>query len=281
MIPKQRIVVPVLSAVLITLALAAAAQYRSHEPTPDKRLASWEQQLVLPQAVSSRISWADRRLQPSGLKKLNGIARSLAPDIAAGNEFAAVRKNAEASLTRTFAGLSRMDVSEAAFIVMSMATKDMDDDIRMIMAEIKAMTAAKQRLRDKINDINRWISEEMSKRPGSSDIQNEPASGARTPSLHARRAAPAWHTSPVIRLQYAKAPVVAPLPRRNPGLSVAELKDLQDDVEGNLDELNELSEMTSLRLQMTMDRRSKFISTLSRMMKKISSTQDALVQNIK
>jgi hypothetical protein len=50
---------------------------------------------------------------------------------------------------------------------------------------------------------------------------------------------------------------------------------------GGLDGMNEMSEMTSLRLQMTMDRRSKFISTLSNIMKKISSTQDTLVQNIK
>jgi len=54
-----------------------------------------------------------------------------------------------------------------------------------------------------------------------------------------------------------------------------------DDLKGKLDSMNELSEMTSLRLQMTMDRRSKFISTLSQMMKKISTTQDILVQNIK
>lgn len=45
--------------------------------------------------------------------------------------------------------------------------------------------------------------------------------------------------------------------------------------------MNELSKMTSLRLQMTMDRRSKFISTLSNIMKKISTTQDKLIQNIK
>jgi hypothetical protein len=40
-------------------------------------------------------------------------------------------------------------------------------------------------------------------------------------------------------------------------------------------------DMFSLRLQMTMDRRSKFISTMSQMMKKISTTQDLLIQNIK
>jgi len=48
-----------------------------------------------------------------------------------------------------------------------------------------------------------------------------------------------------------------------------------------LDGMNEMSEMTSLRLQMTMDRRNKFISTLSNIMKKISTTQDMLVQNLK
>jgi hypothetical protein len=47
-----------------------------------------------------------------------------------------------------------------------------------------------------------------------------------------------------------------------------------------LDGMNEMSEMTALRLQMTMDRRSKFIGTLSNIMKKIGHTQDELAQNI-
>ena len=54
-----------------------------------------------------------------------------------------------------------------------------------------------------------------------------------------------------------------------------------EELKENQDGLNEISEDTSLRLQMTMDRRSKFISTLSQIMKKISTTQDILVQNIK
>jgi hypothetical protein len=56
---------------------------------------------------------------------------------------------------------------------------------------------------------------------------------------------------------------------------------LLDELKGKLDGMNEMSEMTSLRLQMAMDRRSKFISTLSNIMKKISTTQDTLTQNIK
>lgn len=48
-----------------------------------------------------------------------------------------------------------------------------------------------------------------------------------------------------------------------------------------IEAMSEMSEMTSLRLQMIMDRRSKFISTLSNIMKKISTTQETIVQNLK
>ena len=67
----------------------------------------------------------------------------------------------------------------------------------------------------------------------------------------------------------------------NTPVSAAGIKVIQDDMKGKLDGMNEMSEMTSLRLQMMMDRRSKFISTLSNIMKKISTTQDTLVQNLK
>jgi len=50
---------------------------------------------------------------------------------------------------------------------------------------------------------------------------------------------------------------------------------------GRFDEMGSLSDEMSLRLQMQMDRRSKFIETLSNMMKKDSTTEDILVQNIK
>ena len=63
--------------------------------------------------------------------------------------------------------------------------------------------------------------------------------------------------------------------------SLQGITNLYDSLANNLDSMSEMSEMTSLRLQMTMDRRSKFISTLSQMMKKISTTQDMLVQNLK
>jgi hypothetical protein len=59
------------------------------------------------------------------------------------------------------------------------------------------------------------------------------------------------------------------------------MKALPGDLKGKLDGMNEMSEMTSLRLQMMMDRRSKFIETLSNIMKKIGTTSETLTQNIK
>ena len=62
---------------------------------------------------------------------------------------------------------------------------------------------------------------------------------------------------------------------------VARILSNPEELKEKLDGMNEMSEMTSLRLQMMMDRRSKFISTLNNIMKKISTTQDTLVQNLK
>jgi len=47
------------------------------------------------------------------------------------------------------------------------------------------------------------------------------------------------------------------------------------------DSMNEMSEMTSMRLQMAMDCRSKFVETLSNIMKKMSDTDNSITQNMK
>jgi hypothetical protein len=288
---KRAVSVLALSA-WVAIAIPADGQSGPGGSNPDKLLGAWERQLVLPSQVFSRLNWAQRRLRPSGLRKLEKMGQTLAPAVAAGSGFASLRDQAERQVAASFLGLTQMDISEAAFIVLSMATKDMDDDIRMIMVEIKAMNAAKQKLRDLIKELNGWISKEMSKQHGSEDIDSERAAGSKTKASAVRPTAKATalplrritletKTSPVIHLEYVKAPVIPPLPPPNSGQTVSGLKSMLDDLKGKLDGMNEMSEMTSLRLQMTMDRRSKFIETLSNIMKKIGTTQETLAQNIK
>jgi hypothetical protein len=66
-------------------------------------------------------------------------------------------------------------------------------------------------------------------------------------------------------------------------ISQAEMKNVFGGlhVPDGLPTLDSMSEMDALQLQLAMDRRSQFISTLSNMMKKISTTQDTLTQNLK
>jgi hypothetical protein len=56
---------------------------------------------------------------------------------------------------------------------------------------------------------------------------------------------------------------------------------VKDDLKAKYDSQNELSQMQSMRLQMLMDRRAKVVEMLSNLMKKISSTQETLVGNLK
>ena len=109
--------------------------------------------------------------------------------------------------------------------------QDLARDSEQYMAEVKAATSAKQRLRELIVKVDREVSQAVT--------EPQPP---------------------------------APLP---------DLKTLLAELKSSLDSMSEMSEETSLRLQMTMDRRSKFVSALSNIMKAIGDTQNSLVGNLK
>lgn len=58
-------------------------------------------------------------------------------------------------------------------------------------------------------------------------------------------------------------------------------KALQETMKRDLDSMSEMGETESLRLQMSMDRMSKMMSTLSNLLKKISDTAQSITQNLK
>jgi hypothetical protein len=75
---------------------------------------------------------------------------------------------------------------------------------------------------------------------------------------------------------------LADVKRKFPGLSSQQYDVLSFELmHQTVDSLSEQSETQSLELQMTMDRRSKLIDTLSNVLKKISDTGDSVVQNLK
>jgi hypothetical protein len=66
-----------------------------------------------------------------------------------------------------------------------------------------------------------------------------------------------------------------------PGPGQPSKADLDASIDQLKDSISEMGEMDQLELQMVMDRMSKAEATLSNLLKKISNTQSAIVQNIK
>jgi hypothetical protein len=165
------------------------------------------------------------------------------------------------------------DTAELAFVVLMEATRDADQDLRDIMAEVRAVTNAKARLRHIIARVQHDIAENTGASDGHLTFDQDGLGGEES-----------YHHAPLPVPDAGSAGGVrAVATDLHPGLVMTwdQLAAIQANLQGDLDSMNEMSEMTSMRLQMAMDRRSKFIQTLSNVMKKIDSTQETIVQNLK
>lgn len=134
---------------------------------------------------------------------------------------------------------SGADIEAIAFLVMMEASKAAQDDLRDIMAQVKAQNERKAAMRE---------------------------------AMQAQRAATGKDqvaTGPEL-----KAICVAPPCKPQLAAEVSRAADQKDS-------MSEMGEMQSMRLQMLMDRRSKFIETLSNLLKKQSETASTVTQNLK
>ena len=220
----------------------------------------------VPPEMTLRFAALQPRLQPSAKAWVEQQARleaqKSAPDVVGLG--AAIRSRFSGS-PGSKPNVTGGDIEAMAFLVMMQATNDMDKDLQQIMAEVQAMTNAKQQLRALMNRLNKDVAASAGK-PDAPCVS--PLCRSLTSDLKDLATTTASLRNP-IRLQ---APA-------NP--TYGNLRTLQGELQHSLDSMNEMSEMTSLRLQMTMDRRSKFIETLSNIMKKLSETSDSIVQNLK
>ena len=166
------------------------------------------------------------------------------------------------------------DIEAMAFIVLMQATNDMDKDLHMIMDEVKAMTAAKQKLRELISKVIRDITANVGQKDKKPPL--DVSAGMGSQQAYHRACMPYADPESDNGVKCVRTDLY-------PGKldDIAQLETIRDHLKGKLDSMSEMSEMTSLRLQMTMDRRSKYLSTLSNIMKKISTTQESIVQNLK
>lgn len=142
------------------------------------------------------------------------------------------------------------DIQALVFLVLMQATKSANEDIRAIMEKVKSDNEKKKKLRE--------AQETLSK--------NQAISLGQYDSINLAL------IKPVIKQQVAV---------NQSNISRQDIKSLAEKVSRDLDSMNEMSEMNSLRLQMAMDRLSKMQSSLSNILKKIDSTKNQIVQNLK
>jgi CRISPR/Cas system CSM-associated protein Csm2 small subunit len=165
------------------------------------------------------------------------------------------------------------DIAEVAFVVLMGATRDADQDLQDIMAGVRAVTNAKTQLRNLLARVQRDVAENVGASAGKLTFAAD-GLGNEDSYHHAGL--------PVVDAESGGVRTVpTDLHPGGPVTTEDQLRAIRDDLRDRLDSMNAMSEMTSLRLQMAMDRRSKFVETLSNIMKKIDDTQETIVQNLK
>jgi hypothetical protein len=203
------------------------------------------------------------RLQPSAIEWVTGQARleaqRSAPDVAA----------LEGAIRTRFQGAgggAGSDIDALVLMVLMEATSDQEQDLQATMAQVQAQTAAKQQMRVLMQELQQQMALMGSQGPNTlchtpiCTTLEQQVSAVATTARQAGRPLRAALSEP---------------------LTYVHLSAFESGLGSDLAGMNEMSEMSSTQLQMAMDRRSKFIDTLSNVLKKIGDTDDAVVQNLK
>jgi hypothetical protein len=235
---------------------------------PQARLATTRVDAVqlrpAPPEMSHRYTVLSARLQPSAKSWVQH--RALLESQKNTLDVASLKADAKSHFQGTNANLQDADIEAVAFIVLMEATKAAEDDLKTIMDGVKLINKQKEGLRSVMNDVN----------------QQTAALGKVQPSTPCNTPVCRSLSSRVSQIE-SQTPA-SPKFRRiqvRPNPTFADVKAVQSDLKSKLDSMSEMGETESLRLQMVMDRRSKFLEALSNLMKKTSDTSDSVIKNIK
>lgn len=256
------------------MAIPAAAQLlQQPQQQPQIRMQPSEVR-ELPPEMTRRFSNFHAVLQPSArvwVEQQSRIeAQKRAPDMPALESairarFSQLNGSGRSGAVLGGSSVAGGDIEAMAFIVLMDATQGMDQDLKSIMGQVNAINRAKESLRSLQSSVQQEAA-------ASGGRPNTPCRSPFCQSLPARLAELSASTANLqrpVRLQSPPAP------------TYANLQALQNSLKPQLDSMNEMSEMESMRLQMLMDQRSKFLETLSNIMKKISDADSSIIGNLK
>ena len=160
------------------------------------------------------------------------------------------------------------DIEALVQIVMMEAARQSDADLREIMAQTQASNKRKAEMREAMRAKN--AAAQAGNGPESKAICVDPPC---KPQL--------VQSQPQIRMAQPQIMMTQPqISEVQPRIQAAKVPDTSQ-AKDDMDSMSEMGEMESLRLQMAMDRRSKFMEALSNLMKKNSDTASTITSNLK
>ncbi len=128
------------------------------------------------------------------------------------------------------------DIEQMAFVVMMDAVKSANQDLKMIMDEVKAMTAAKGALRNLLSKVRRDVAANAGQKDKVPALDFSAGMGSEDAYHHAQLPVPDPDAKHNLRLVHTD------LYNGQIG-TVAQLRSVQDDLQGQLDSMSEMSEI--------------------------------------
>ena len=149
--------------------------------------------------------------------------------------------------------MGSQDIEALAFLVLMQASKSAQEDLKAIMAKVKSLNNQKSKVREAIAALNNKNSTITRAKLDSCKLLIQSTTNVqKTKTVSSSRA-----------------------------VTQSEINETITRLSDQRDSLSEMGEEQQLKLQMLLDRRSKLLSTLSNLMKKISQTQDSIIANLK
>lgn len=167
----------------------------------------------------------------------------------------------EATSWAVLGDLNSVDIEAMCFLVLMQAAKSAQEDLKAIMAGVKAINEQKKEQRELLAKMQRQQSMTSVQLDSFNFLRRKTIAIQKHQNLDSMK----FIRSGVVKKQLSKTDISA----------------MKEQIKNDIDSMSEMGEMESLRLQMYMDRRSKMMETLSNIMKKISDTQDDIIKNLK
>lgn len=181
--------------------------------------------------------------------------------------------NTQAKKYGSVLGLGEQDIMALAFLVMMEASNSAQEDLKAIMNEVKNINKEKEKFRSLSIQANKYSTGSTGLKMPKTTLDSfrllTKASNYKQVAMSQPRSI---QTNQIQKTNTNSTKQLA---------SAEELKALQAELNNKLDSLDEMSESGSLRMQLFMERSSKFNSTLSNIMKKIGDTAGSLISNLK